>query len=59
MFPTGAVGAVHGRLGYDVGKLTARQVRTAKGPAKLMDQHGLYLRVTKRGMKTWVQRLNI
>ena len=32
---------------------------TAKGPAKPTDEHGLYLRVSPRGAKTWIQRLNI
>ena len=40
-------------------KLTIRKVETAKGPAKLVDEHGLYLRVTPRGAKTWIQRLTI
>ena len=31
----------------------------AKGSAKLTDEHGLYLRVSPRGAKTWIQRLNI
>ena len=40
-------------------KLTARRVETAKGPAKLTDEHGLYLRVSPRGAKSWIQRLTI
>ena len=40
-------------------RLTVRRVDTAKGPAKLTDEHGLYLRVSPRGAKTWIQRLNI
>ena len=36
-----------------------RRVDTAKGPVKLTDEHGLYLRVSPRGAKTWIQRLNI
>ena len=40
-------------------RLTARRIETAKGPAKLMDEHGLYLRVSQRGAKSWIQRLNI
>ena len=40
-------------------KLTVRKIETAKGPAKLTDEHGLYLRVSPRGMKSWIQRLNI
>ena len=40
-------------------RLTVRRVETAKGPAKLTDEHGLYLRVSPRGAKSWIQRLNI
>ena len=40
-------------------KLTARKIETAKGPAKLSDEYGLYLRVSQRGAKSWIQRLNI
>ena len=40
-------------------KLTVRKIETAKGPAKLVDEHGLYLRVSPRGAKTWIQRLTI
>ena len=40
-------------------KLTVRRIETAKGPAKLTDEHGLYLRVSPRGAKSWIQRLNI
>ena len=40
-------------------RLAVRKVDTAKGPAKLADEHGLYLRVSPRGAKTWIQRLNI
>lgn len=40
-------------------RLTARRVETAKGPAKLTDEHGLYLRVSPRGAKSWIQRLTI
>ena len=40
-------------------KLTVRKIETAKGPAKLTDEHGLYLRVSPRGAKSWIQRLNI
>ena len=40
-------------------RLTVRRVDTVKGPAKLTDEHGLYLRVSPRGAKTWIQRLNI
>ena len=36
-----------------------RKIDTAKGPAKLTDEHGLYLRVSPRGAKSWIQRLNI
>ena len=46
-------------MGYDLTTLTARRIETAKGPAKLTDQHGLYLRVSPRGAKSWIQRLNI
>ena len=40
-------------------KLTVRKIETAKGPAKLVDEHGLYLRVSPRGAKMWIQRLTI
>ena len=40
-------------------KLTVRRIETVKGPAKLTDEHGLYLRVSPRGAKSWIQRLNI
>ena len=40
-------------------KLTVRRIETAKGPAKLVDEYGLYLRVSPRGSKSWIQRLNI
>ena len=40
-------------------KLTVRKIETAKGPTKLVDEHGLYLRVSPRGAKTWIQRLTI
>ena len=40
-------------------KLTVRKIETAKGPAKLIDEHGLYLRVSPRGAKMWIQRLTI
>ena len=40
-------------------KLTVRRIETANGPAKLTDEHGLYLRVSPRGAKSWIQRLNI
>ena len=33
-------------------KLTVRKIETAKGPAKLVDEQGLYLRVSPRGAKT-------
>ena len=46
-------------MGYDLAKLTVRRIETAKGPAKLTDEHGLYLRVSPRGAKSWIQRLNI
>ena len=36
-----------------------RRIESAKGPAKLTDEHGLYLRVSPRGAKSWIQRLNI
>ena len=45
--------------GTRLGKLTVRKAATAKGPARLLDQHGLYLRVSPRGAKTWIQRLTI
>ncbi len=40
-------------------KLTVRRIETAKGPTKLTDEHGLYLRVSPRGAKSWIQRLSI
>ena len=40
-------------------KLTVRKIETAKGPAKLSDEYGLYLRVSPKGAKSWIQRLNI
>ena len=40
-------------------KLTVRKIETAKGPAKLSDEYGLYLRVSPRGARSWIQRLNI
>ena len=40
-------------------KLTVRKVETVKGPAKLFDEYGLYLRVSPRGAKLWIQRLTI
>lgn len=46
-------------MGTTLAKLTARRIETAKGPAKLTDEHGLYLRVSPRGAKSWIQRLNI
>ena len=46
-------------MGYELAKLTVRRIETAKGPAKLTDEHGLYLRVSPRGAKSWIQRLNI
>ena len=45
--------------GTALAKLTVRRIDTAKGPAKLTDEHGLYLRVSPRGAKSWIQRLNI
>ena len=39
--------------------LTAPKIETAKGPAKLVDQHGLYLRASPKGAKMWIQRLTI
>ena len=40
-------------------KLTVRKIETAQGPARLVDEHGLYLRVSPRGAKMWIQRLTI
>ena len=40
-------------------KLTVRKIESAKGPPKLVDEHGLYPRVSPRGAKTWIQRLTI
>ena len=37
--------------------LSATEVRNAKGPAKLYDGNGLFLRVELNGAKRWVQRL--
>ncbi len=45
--------------GTTLAKLTVRRIETAKGPAKLTGEHGLYLRVSPRGAKSWIQRLNI
>ena len=45
--------------GTTLGKHTVRRIETAKGPIKLTDEHGLYLRVSPRGAKSWIQRLNI
>ena len=45
--------------GTRLGKLTVRKVATAKGPARLLDQHGLYLRISPWGAKMWIQRLTI
>ncbi len=45
--------------GTALAKLTVRRIETAKGPTKLTDEHGLYLRVSPRGNKSWIQRLNI
>ena len=45
--------------GTTLAKLTVRRIETAKGPAKLTDEHGLYLRVSPRGAESWIQRLNI
>ena len=39
--------------------LHARRQQAAKGPAKLVDAHGLYLRVSPRGARSWIQRLTI
>ena len=40
-------------------KLTVRKIETAKGPARFVDEHGLYLRVSPKGAKMWIQRLTI
>ena len=40
-------------------KLTVRKVESVQGPARLVDEHGLYLRVSPRGAKMWIQRLTI
>ena len=40
-------------------KLTVRKIETANGPTKLADEHGLYLRISPKGAKTWIQRLTI
>ena len=45
--------------GTDLARLTVRRIETAKGPSKLVDEYGLYLRVSPRGSKSWIQRLNI
>ena len=45
--------------GTTLGKLTVRKVETTKGPARLVDEHGLYLRVSPKGAKMWIQRLMI
>ena len=36
-----------------------RRIEAATGPTKLVDEHGLYLRVSPRGARSWIQRLNI
>ena len=36
-----------------------RRIEATKGPSKLVDEYGLYLRVSPRGSKSWIQRLNI
>ena len=56
----GQIGVNRGtNWGTTLSKLTVRKIETAKGPAKLVDEHGLYLRVSPRGAKTWIQRLTI
>ena len=44
------------KAGRHVGKLTARQVATAKGPALIGDGGGLYLKVGDGGAKSWIVR---
>ena len=46
-------------LWYKSSKLTVRKIEIAKGRARLIDEHGLYLRVSPRGAKAWIQRLTI
>jgi integrase len=41
-----------------VGKLTARQVQTAKGPARLIDGDGLTLEISATGRKRWLLRFS-
>ena len=42
---------------HPVNALTAAHVRNAKGPTKLYDGNGLFLRVDANGSKRWVQRI--
>lgn len=42
-----------------MGKLTALQIKNAKGPCTLYDENGLMLVVSKLGSKRWQQRLTI
>jgi integrase len=41
-----------------VGKLTVRQVQTAKGPGRLIDGEGLTLEISATGRKRWLLRFN-
>jgi integrase len=41
-----------------VGKLTARQVQTAKGPGRLIDGDGLTLEISATGRKRWLLRFS-
>ena len=45
--------------GTTMSKLTIRKVESAQGPTRLVDEHGLYLSVSPRGAKMWIQRLTI
>jgi hypothetical protein len=40
--------------GFDLGKLTARQVETLKAPGRHADDGDLYLKISKAGAKSWV-----
>jgi integrase len=42
-----------------VGKLTARQVQTAKGPGRLIDGEGLTLEISATGRKRWLLRFSL
>ncbi len=41
------------------GRLKDRQIRNAKGPARLLDGAGLYLTITESGARSWVLRVTV